>query len=74
MTKKITTIMLLSGSLALSGCATNAQTDALGGGAIGAGIGAAVGGGDGAIAGGLIGAGAGALLGNEKDKQEQADE
>src|SRR3954471_21112387 len=59
------------------GCQSNAGTDALIGGAAGAGLGAAVGshsharGGEGALIGGAIGALGGALIGSEQDKREQ---
>ena len=73
MHKSIVTTLVLIGGLSLTGCQTNAESGALGGGLLGAGIGAATGGSGGAIAGGLIGAGAGALLGNAEDqKQDQA--
>ena len=65
----ILTTLVLVGGLALTGCSTNAESGALGGGLLGAGIGAATGGSGGAIAGGLIGAGAGALLGNAEDEK-----
>ncbi|NLI99627.1 MAG: OmpA family protein [Bacteroidales bacterium] len=75
---KLFAIVLLSGAMVLSSCGT---TQAVRGGAIGAGGGAAVGAGVGAIAGGgrgaAIGAGigavlggtAGAIIGNRMDKQ-----
>jgi len=56
------------GSIFVAGCATDAQTGALIGGAGGAAMGAATGGFGGAVLGGALGAGAGYIVGNEMDK------
>jgi len=53
------------------GCATNAGTGAIAGGAIGAGSGALIAGGGGALIGGAIGAGSAALLGADLDEQDR---
>ena len=57
------------------GCANNTQTDALGGGLLGAGLGALMAGPrhalQGAAIGGAVGAGTGALVGNSQDKIDQ---
>jgi uncharacterized protein YcfJ len=58
------------------GCESEAQNDALLGGALGAGTGAIIGhqsghAGKGAVIGGAVGAGAGYVIGNEKEKQQQ---
>jgi hypothetical protein len=57
------------------GCANNTQTDALGGGILGAGLGALMAGPRHALAGaaigGAVGAGTGALVGNSQDKVDQ---
>src|SRR5204863_4603528 len=68
---------LLAGmGLAAVGCESHTGTDALVGGAAGAGIGALVGSvsharaGEGALVGGAIGAIGGALVGNDQDRRE----
>ncbi|NLX67610.1 MAG: OmpA family protein [Bacteroidales bacterium] len=75
---KLLTIVLLGGTLVLSGCGASGTVK---GGGIGAGAGAAVGAGIGAIAGGgkgavwgasigaVLGGSAGAIIGNKMDKQ-----
>ena len=75
------TILALSGSIILSGCASMSNTGkgaaigAGGGAALGAGIGALVGKGKGAAIGaaigGAVGAGTGALIGKKMDKQKK---
>lgn len=75
------TILVLSGSIILSGCASMSNTGkgaaigAGGGAALGAGIGALVGKGKGAAigaaVGGAVGAGTGALIGRKMDKQKK---
>ena len=75
------TILVLSGSIIFSGCASMSNTGkgaAIGGGggaALGAGIGALVGKGKGAAIGaaigGAVGAGTGALIGRKMDKQKK---
>ena len=75
------TILVLSGSIIFSGCASMSNTGkgaaigAGGGAALGAGIGALVGKGKGAAigaaVGGAVGAGTGALIGRKMDKQKK---
>lgn len=70
--KSITVVLIISSIFSfIAGCESDAQTDALIGGALGAGIGALAGGDSKAIA---IGAGAGGgigyLVGNESDKKK----
>lgn len=75
------TILMLSGSIIFSGCASMSNTGkgaaigAGGGAALGAGIGALVGKGKGAAIGaaigGAVGAGTGALIGKKMDKQKR---
>ncbi len=71
-------IFVLIAAACSSGCASmnNSEKGALGGGAIGAGVGTAIGVATGnpeagAIVGGLVGAGTGALIGNDIDNQEK---
>src|SRR5207248_4372401 len=71
---------LLAGmGLAAVGCESHTGTDALVGGAAGAGIGALVGSvsharaGEGALVGGAIGAIGGAIVGNDQDRHERYD-
>jgi uncharacterized protein YcfJ len=77
-TKWIVRSALAAGmGLAVVGCESHAGTDALVGGAAGAGIGALVGSmsharaGEGALIGGAIGAVGGAIVGHEQDRREQ---
>ncbi len=63
------TILVLSGSIIFSGCASMSNTGK--GAAIGAGGGAALGAGIGAAVGGAVGAGTGALIGKKMDKQKK---
>ena len=75
------TILVLSGSIIFSGCASMSNTGkgaaigAGGGAALGAGIGALIGKGKGAAigaaVGGAVGAGTGALIGKKMDKQKK---
>jgi len=80
MTKSFTARCGLLGLLALSGtgCSTmnNTEKGALGGGAIGAGLGTLVGAATGnpktgAVVGGLVGAGVGGIVGNDADNKER---
>ena len=74
-TLSITVLTLAILSVFTFGCETNAQNDALLGGAIGAGAGAIIGhqsghAAGGALIGGAVGGGTGYLIGNSKDKKE----
>src|SRR5947208_15907135 len=66
----LTAVVLAAGS---GGCSTmnNTEKGALGGGAVGAGVGALAGGRTGALIGGAIGAGTGGLVGNAVDRDER---
>jgi uncharacterized protein YcfJ len=69
------TITIVTVSIFMVGCETNAQNDALIGGAIGAGAGAIIGhqsghAGTGALIGGAAGAAGGYIIGNEQDKKQ----
>ena len=57
--------------LALSGCETHTETDALVGGGAGATAGALIAGPVGAVVGGAGGAATGALIGNTQDRDEE---
>ncbi len=76
--KNLSLAIALVGGLAVTGCATKAQTGALVGSGVGAGAGYLIGkrsghGGTGAAIGGLAGAGGGYMIGNELDKNDQAE-
>jgi len=67
----VTVIGMVSGLLLVGGCETQAQNDALIGGAVGAGAGQLIGRDtEATVIGGAIGAGAGYLWGNSQDKKE----
>src|SRR5260370_24068140 len=77
--KLIGMTILASLGFGATGCATHSGTDALVGGAAGAGLGAIIGHNshhrtaEGALIGGAIGAIGGGLIGNEQDRRERAD-
>src|SRR5258706_14516170 len=77
LTQKLLSFSVLAGlGLGSAGCATHSGTDALVGGAAGAGIGAIIGHNshhrtaEGALLGGAIGAIGGGLIGNEQDRRD----
>ena len=66
-------VLGLAAALTLAGCETQAQTNALVGGGLGAAAGQAIGGNtEGTLIGAGVGAGAGYIIGNEQDKAKAA--